>query len=292
MENKDQKEYVHPYIEAKGRLQKEKIVILDNITEVPLYNQAYISNDLLILICHRGENWEETCNLKAKGVSVVMPKQIVRSYRSSEDFLQTIIAISTEFFDYLKQRYPYTRYTSYYRVNPVTLLTDEQYEFVIDLVEILRSLTQHDSKYRTEMLLQQVSILLNVLGEYRVTNNPEEIIHAPQTMMFNKFYESITEHYHEAHEVAYYAKMLNLTPKYFASIIKEETGISATKWISDYLIIKAKTLLDSRKDLSMQQISIKLGFSEQATFSRYFKTHTGMTASEYRNQLPKMKDNN
>ncbi len=284
MANKDSKEYIHPYIAAKPRIQEEKVIIIDNVTEVPLYNQACISNDFLIFICHKGENWEETCNLKAKGVAIATPKQIVRSYKSSNDFLQTIIAVSNDFYTELAQRYPYTRYTSYYRVHPVTLFTDEQFEFILEIVEVLRGLIQHKSKYRSEMILHELSILLNMIGQFRVQNNPEEVIHAPQTMMFNKFYESITEHYHEAHEVAYYAQMFNLTPKYFATIIKEETGISATKWISDYLIIKAKTLIDSRRDLSLQQISMQLGFNDQATFSRYFKAHTGMTATEYRDK--------
>jgi len=35
-------------------------------------------------------------------------------------------------------------------------------------------------------------------------------------------------------------------------------------------------------DMTIQQISQYLGFSEQASFSRYFKANTGLSPTEYR----------
>ena len=83
-------------------------------------------------------------------------------------------------------------------------------------------------------------------------------------------------------EVAFYARLHHLTPKYFASLIKAETGISSTEWITNYVIIQAKMLLDSHKEMTVQQISYHLGFSEQASFSRFFKANTGMSPTEYK----------
>lgn len=276
--------FEHPYVKLKDVLEEKQVLIIEDAYGIPVYDNAFITEGMLIVLCHQGTIWEERYDFNAKDVSIVLPKQIIRAKRTSEDFKQTIVAFSKKFFELLRQRYPYTRYVPYYRINPLTHLTDEQYAFVKNGIEVLKKLSQSENKYRIEMLLQQVSILLNVIGEYRIKNNPEEELHKPQTMLFGKFYESITEHFHEAHEISYYADIFCLSPKYFASIIKEETGISAAKWISDYIIIQAKLLLDTRKDYSIHRISLKLGFSEQASFSRYFKAHTGMTASEYRNR--------
>lgn len=275
---------MHPYYECRKDLKSEKVIVIDDVTDAPVYNEACITDDLIIAICHKGRMIADNEDMVPRDVGIVMPKQIVHAKRVSNDFVETIIVISQETFDELKHQYQYTRYTSFYRVNPLTHLTEEQYNFVNNVTETIRFLSKSESKYRDEMLLQQLSILLNVLGEFRIKNNPEEKISAPKTMLFNKFYESITEHYHEAHEVIYYAKMFGLSPKYFANIIKAETGVSATRWITDFVIIKAKLLLDTRRDLSLQQVSMMLGFSEQASFSRYFKTHTGMTASAYRDR--------
>ena len=60
-------------------------------------------------------------------------------------------------------------------------------------------------------------------------------------------------------EVAFYARLHHLTPKYFASLIKAETGIRSTEWITNYVIIQAKMLLDSHKEMTVQQISYHLG---------------------------------
>lgn len=52
--------------------------------------------------------------------------------------------------------------------------------------------------------------------------------------------------------------------------------------ISTYITVRAKSLLDSREDYSIQQISDFLGFSEPSSFSRFFKRETGMNPKDYR----------
>ena len=60
------------------------------------------------------------------------------------------------------------------------------------------------------------------------------------------------------------------------------SGIGASEWIARYVIIQAKHLLSHHPNVTVQQISDRLGFSEQASFARYFKKHTGVTPTEYR----------
>lgn len=79
--------------------------------------------------------------------------------------------------------------------------------------------------------------------------------------------------------------MFHLSPKYFSTLIKQETGISAGEWIDRYVVIQAKTLLEQERDLTIQQVADQMGFSEQASFSRFFKRHTGMTPKEYRERV-------
>ena len=82
--------------------------------------------------------------------------------------------------------------------------------------------------------------------------------------------------------MAYYADLCCLSPKHFSEVIRRETGISANTWISTYVTIRAKILLDSRPDCTVQQVSDVLGFSEQSSFARFFKKQTGMSPTEYR----------
>ena len=52
-------------------------------------------------------------------------------------------------------------------------------------------------------------------------------------------------------------------------------------WIHISIISRAKHLL-MQQDLRVKDIADRLGFPEQFTFRKYFKTHTGMSPTEYR----------
>jgi AraC-like DNA-binding protein len=278
----DDKNNIHPYLQSKEKMTGEEVMVLDDITAAPVYREEFMTDDMLIVVCHRGATWSERGTLEKHDVSVLLPHEIIRAKFSSEDFLHTLVVLSHDFYERLRHSYLYTRYTSYHRDRAKTHLSDEQYEFVNNALSMLRTMTKVHSRHRSEMLFQQISILLNMLGEFRKENYPDEVVIEPHMTLFNRFYESLTQHYKESHEVAFYAKMFDLTPKYFSAIIKKETGASAIKWISEYVTVQAKQLLDIHKEYTVLQVSREIGFSDQATFSRYFRKYTGMTPREYR----------
>ena len=82
--------------------------------------------------------------------------------------------------------------------------------------------------------------------------------------------------------MAFYADQLCLSPKYLSRLIKEVSGKSAPEWIDAYVMLEAKHLL-KYTDISIKEIVFKLNFSNQTVFYKYFKAHTGMTPTEYRN---------
>ena len=64
-------------------------------------------------------------------------------------------------------------------------------------------------------------------------------------------------------------------------LFKAEVGQSVSKYIDEMLMSKAKTLL-IYSDLSIGQISERLGFCDQFYFSRKFSAETGLTPREFR----------
>lgn len=95
------------------------------------------------------------------------------------------------------------------------------------------------------------------------------------------FFHLLTEHISLSRSPSYYASMLNISPVYLNEIVKEVTGMSATLYIRNELILQAKRLL-VYTDLAIKEISDKLGVDDYAYFSRIFTQTTGVSPSTFR----------
>ncbi|MCE3006884.1 MAG: helix-turn-helix transcriptional regulator [Bacteroidetes bacterium] len=78
-----------------------------------------------------------------------------------------------------------------------------------------------------------------------------------------------------------YARQLNLHPNYLNQVVKRQTGKTASQWIQDRQLATAQSLL-RHTDLSIKEISERMGFSAPGHFSRFFKRETRQSPAEYR----------
>ena len=101
--------------------------------------------------------------------------------------------------------------------------------------------------------------------------------------VLNQFINLLTESYKEERSVAFYAEKLCISPKYFSKLIKEASGRTVPEWIDSFVIMEARNLLKFT-DLSIKQIIAHLHFTDQPTFTKFFKSHTGVTPAQYRRQ--------
>jgi AraC-like DNA-binding protein len=92
----------------------------------------------------------------------------------------------------------------------------------------------------------------------------------------------VQENYVRERAISFYADRLCVTPKYLSQVVKQISGRLAGEWISDYVILEAKALINSHK-YTMQQISDMLNFANQSFFAKYFKEKAGCTPSSYLN---------
>ena len=103
--------------------------------------------------------------------------------------------------------------------------------------------------------------------------------HKRQVLM--TFLLSLNQEYKQHRTVQYYAEKQALSPRHFANIVKRESGFTPMEWIHLFTVGQAKHLL-MNSNLQIKEIADRLGFPEQFTFRKYFKTHTGISPSEYR----------
>lgn len=156
---------------------------------------------------------------------------------------------------------------------------------------------------------QMQHIFDNIDTEYH--NNPDEfsreiILSQIDTLLryADRFYRrqfhqrkesggAVQERFDEAYErlsgdtiptVQEMADKLHVTPRYLSDALKAETGKTAKEYLHLQLIDKAKNRLLESND-SVATVAYALGFEYPQYFSRLFKQKTGMTPTEYRNQV-------
>ncbi len=77
------------------------------------------------------------------------------------------------------------------------------------------------------------------------------------------------------------ASLCHLSPSYFSTLFRQETGKTFIKYVNDMRIEKAKILLQEKKN-SILDVSLECGFNTLTHFIKIFKQITGLTPSQYR----------
>lgn len=96
----------------------------------------------------------------------------------------------------------------------------------------------------------------------------------PEDTVFKKTLWYIKENYKEHLDNDVIAKAINYHPNYINSVIRNKTGMSLHKYITNFRISKATELL-CNTTLSVQEVSEHCGFVNSNHFSASFKKNTG-----------------
>ena len=82
-------------------------------------------------------------------------------------------------------------------------------------------------------------------------------------------------------DVKYFASQLNLSPNYLSDLLNKYTGKTTQEHIHLKLIEKAKSLLWS-SEMAISEIAYHLGFEHPSHFTKLFKSKTGKSPREFR----------
>lgn len=170
--------------------------------------------------------------------------------------------------------------------NPCITLDTEHQAIARDYFTLARSVLLNCADNRKEALGSLLtSFIYMTLGQWTSQLKNSDLQHKESTriqLLSERFLALVTEYHNRERGVAFYADKLCITPKYLSKLIKQATGRSAPEWIDAYVILEAKNLL-RYSGKSIKEIVQDLNFPSQSVFYKYFKSHTGLTPSEYRN---------
>lgn len=100
----------------------------------------------------------------------------------------------------------------------------------------------------------------------------------------HQFEQLLEQYYTTEKSPSFYAEKMNITLKHLNRICKDILNQTATKLITNRVILEAKRVLINASK-TVNQVADNLGFENYSYFTRLFKKQTGMTPNEFRKKL-------
>lgn len=264
-------------------------VFVDFSSSLIVSNEEYISPYSVVALCHSGYVRSEydlrPVEFRSHDIAVMRPGHIIKHIAMSDDYSAQLIVTPVSFLNTMRRQYMDHHLATHksFDTHPCQHLNEEQYRQVCDAFGLVRTACGVEGIYRDELISSAFHTLMVLLSTYRYEQL--ESLQDNGRQLSSRFNDALIEHYRESREVGFYARMFHLSPKYFSTLIKQETGFGAGEWIDRYVVLQAKVLLNRMRNMSIQEVTDRLGFSEQASFSRFFKRNTGISPKEYREKI-------
>lgn len=168
---------------------------------------------------------------------------------------------------------------------PSISLDNAQRRLLQEHVALMINIVTGNSSFKVESvrsILSSVFYFIAGIWVEKASVHKETSVSGRSQAVFEQFIKLVAEYHTMYRNVGFYAEKLSLTPKYLSRIVRDASGRSAPEWIDDYVILEAKNLL-KYSGLPVKELVYRLNFPSQSVFYKFFKAHTGMTPTEYKN---------
>jgi len=214
---------------------------------------------------------------------VVFPFSVVQLIRNSFDFYGYIIGVNVSFFSSF-QIQDKASYYLYIKENPCISLTDAEYSKIYNLYN---SLQKEDKSHplRKEIDECLLKVIAYEIAAIYLSRKP--IVQQPRTRnetIFHLFIFSLFNNFQKNRTLQFYSTQQSITPRHLSTVVKNVSGTTAGKWITNCVMMNLKLKLQD-KTLSINQISDMYNFPNSSFFSQYFKKYEGITPREYRKTI-------
>lgn len=136
----------------------------------------------------------------------------------------------------------------------------------------------------SQLVLCQLKAFFIGFHEYLQRNpqsRPDDVKSYRVRKLFNHFMMLVERDYRLSRDVNYYARLMNITPKYLTLIVRQVTDHTPKAIIDQYVVLQIKMQLQYTTQ-SIKEIAWEYHFSDTSFFCRYYKKHTGMTPRQVR----------
>lgn len=165
-----------------------------------------------------------------------------------------------------------------------TLTSQDKQVVMAGLSRIECNMLRESHHFFHEMVvLSVIEVFLEITNIIAIKNNVNSIRtdSRRRSEICHEFRALLIEHVCTERSVAFYADKLCITSQYLTKVLKKEFGSTANAIIDIALVSEATRLLRMHNK-SISDIVDELHFSDQASFSKFFRKHTGVSPARFR----------
>lgn len=171
----------------------------------------------------------------------------------------------------------------YIRFHPQISLDTEQSHRIEEMFYLIykrKDYMQTEMDTKVVLALQQ-ALCYEIVGMFMKNTVMCTGKQSRKDKIFRNFLVALHKNSTTHRDVKFYAELQCMSPRHFATQIREKSGQTPLQWITLFVITEAKRLL-ANPEKNIKEIADKLNFPTQSSFGRYFKLYTGQSPYEYR----------
>ena len=274
-------------------LETEEFNVYTKIDDLPLDENPMYLEEGINGICTGGSALFNVFGNKRRIVSndlvVIFPFQLASVTEISSDFSMTFLKVPKSLFmDTISGIcIPTLDFFFYMRKNFSTPLYDEECQRFIHFCNILIfRINLPRNLFRRESIMQLLRVFYwDIYVAYKRNPKAAELVkYTRKEKLLFDFFCLVIEFHTVSRDVAFYAKKMCVSAKHLTMVITDMSGRSAKDWIIDYSLLEIKALLRD-SDLEIKEVASRTNFQSNSVMTRFFREHTGMTPSEYRERI-------
>lgn len=130
----------------------------------------------------------------------------------------------------------------------------------------------------------QRNLLQNILYKifFRSNYSKQEVSRSKELEDFQIFNDAVEQYFSERHNVSEYIDDVRMSAKRLNSVCKKVKGVSAKQIIDARVLLEAKRLI-GYTTTPISDIALGLGFNEPTNLAKFFRRHTNISPTEFRN---------
>ncbi|OTG95451.1 AraC family transcriptional regulator [Acinetobacter sp. ANC 3832] len=156
---------------------------------------------------------------------------------------------------------------------------------VVVIPALLRELMSSAMSIQTEIQVgsRNERLLKLILDEVRILPSLAFNLPEPQNQKLQQLCKTIKNNLALNWNLEKVAQQLHMSSKTFARHFQKETGLHFSHWLRQAKLMQA--MIDLSMQKSILNVAIDLGYDSPSAFSAMFKRETGLTPTEYLQQL-------